>query len=547
MPCATPDEIISYIGPTLKKHMHCDILDLNPGIGVWSSKLHQYLQPRTHILLEPHLELYKNQLNPLLKSEGSTYKLVEGDPHEYATYEKLIKDGHFPHQIKLDKNDPRIVEPNNTLLITGSLNIYPAMPGYGAKSVARQVLKRLVSDAWEQKLMHVYGRVRILVWIQSEDKKGFIAESTTEKSTYNILANKLFHVREVVAPEPEKRQAGATTRELRYKLQSTVRAITSMRELGLELPSHRQSVLHQLGNEIVAMGIEDGDAGIDGSIKLAEDAERRGLPTIGLLKDIHRDRIAGEVALTKDPSIQYMAKPVRPRVSRSRNEPNTTKRRQVLTEWGKCHSYNVAHIRVWINDRKRRLELVAKGMEIFRTECELLKAKDEAEKQKLQATVDRLNIEFKEGVDAEIPSNRAQIATDLDDHYAINSPSPLLDWDNRSFDPIQAHRDEFWPASRTSLLDLEPRSLPPSATPPKELRSYTAFVSDLMKRFSFSTAQGLENVQNGASELLEVVPEVRDPTKGGRPDLRNLRARLLNTDLIDTLYRAYKEWPFRTP
>ncbi|KAJ3503224.1 hypothetical protein NM208_g16558 [Fusarium decemcellulare] len=30
------DDIINYLGPSLERHRGCDLVDLNPGVGLWS-------------------------------------------------------------------------------------------------------------------------------------------------------------------------------------------------------------------------------------------------------------------------------------------------------------------------------------------------------------------------------------------------------------------------------------------------------------------------------------------------------------------------------
>ncbi|KAF4535259.1 S-adenosyl-l-methionine-dependent methyltransferase [Lasiodiplodia theobromae] len=66
------DDILSYIGPSLEKYKNCDIVDVNPGAGLWSSKIHDFLKPRRHLLLEVD-DFYTPCLQPLLDAPGSKY------------------------------------------------------------------------------------------------------------------------------------------------------------------------------------------------------------------------------------------------------------------------------------------------------------------------------------------------------------------------------------------------------------------------------------------------------------------------------------------
>ncbi|KAF2815142.1 S-adenosyl-L-methionine-dependent methyltransferase [Mytilinidion resinicola] len=528
------DDVLSYIGPTLQKHRNCDILDLNPGIGVWSSKIHEYLKPRTHILLEPQAAAYQNYLDPLLDQEGSTYKLVEKHPHYYTTYEELVNEGYFPHQTKYDDDDPRSAEQNNTLLVTGCLTVSPRKYSQRTHSKDRHTLHSLLFNAWDQRLVHAYGKVRILVWTQNIDEAGFLTKSISHKGTDPLVVRKLFNVRQVVAPRPGARGIGVSFRDPRYNLQSAARVVQSMRELGLSIPPHRQSVLHKLATEIVDKGIENGDLGNDGAIQFVEEAAHRGMSTEGLLGEQHRDKVFGDIALAKDPSLQYTLK--------------TTKKgiKAKLTNWGRMHGYNTSHAVGASRNRQNRCKRVDMGMEIYRLECELTKTQDEAEKQKLQAKLSSLNEEFKEAVEDLVPSQRAQIPLELDDRLALNSSIPPLDWDRRKFEPLEHRPDEVWPAGKVSLLDFEPNIVPHGEKLPGDFMDYVKFLKGLQTRYKNSVLQALEIVDPGASELVKSVPELFDPTKGGRLDLNNLRARLLTVEMVDALYKAYMEWPFRS-
>lgn len=86
---------MNYYGKSLDIHKGCDILDINPGAGLWSQKLHAYLQPRSHVLMEPSFQRFKTFLDPLLNAPGSTYKLVEKETKELASYSALIDEGVF--------------------------------------------------------------------------------------------------------------------------------------------------------------------------------------------------------------------------------------------------------------------------------------------------------------------------------------------------------------------------------------------------------------------------------------------------------------------
>src|ERR1700677_3313119 len=103
--------------PSLEKHIGCDIIDLNPGPGVWSSALHDFLKPRTHILMEPDHASYKPLLKPLLDAEGSTYKFIPKSGVIWSSLQEALSPELLPCQKTLDHGDSRLEEPNHTLLL----------------------------------------------------------------------------------------------------------------------------------------------------------------------------------------------------------------------------------------------------------------------------------------------------------------------------------------------------------------------------------------------------------------------------------------------
>ncbi|KAI5307825.1 hypothetical protein KEM55_007312, partial [Ascosphaera atra] len=110
-------DLIRRLGPSLKKHKKCDIIDIFPGTGLLSSKLHKALSPRRHLLLEPNFKNFKPFLTPLLEKSRSRYHHLDYDPFNLATYSRLFEEGHLPEQTEKAEVDGL----NNSLLITANL------------------------------------------------------------------------------------------------------------------------------------------------------------------------------------------------------------------------------------------------------------------------------------------------------------------------------------------------------------------------------------------------------------------------------------------
>ena len=66
------DDIIGYLAPSLEAYKGCTVIDVHPGACLWSSKLHDFLKPKRHVLMEPEMLYYDAFMKPLLDQPGST-------------------------------------------------------------------------------------------------------------------------------------------------------------------------------------------------------------------------------------------------------------------------------------------------------------------------------------------------------------------------------------------------------------------------------------------------------------------------------------------
>ena len=125
---ALADDVLKFYGKSLEIHKGCDILDINPGAGLWSQKLHEFLQPRSHVLMEPNSD-YKHFLDPLVNARDSKYKLVQKNTISLDSYKELVTENVFPEQTRVDPADNSGQDLNTTLLVIGTLAWDPVLPG----------------------------------------------------------------------------------------------------------------------------------------------------------------------------------------------------------------------------------------------------------------------------------------------------------------------------------------------------------------------------------------------------------------------------------
>ena len=140
------------------------------------------------------------------------------------------------------------------------------------------------------------------------------------------------------------------------------------------------------------------------------------------------------------------------------------------------------------------------------------------------------------------PYDPVSIATE---RISLKSPVPRLQWDHRPYEPLVMRPEEVWPKKRVCLIDTEPYPLPPGEKP-NWWEWVVDFTFGLYQRPNASVLMALDSLQSGASTLVDKVPSLKDPAKGGRLNLENLRVHMLTNEMVDELCRAYHEWPFKT-
>ena len=532
------DDVLSYIGPSLEKHKGCDILDLNPGAGLWSQKLHDFLRPRRHILLEPELSKFKHFLDPLVEQPNSKYQLLERNPCDFPVFSELIDDGYLPDQKRVTPGAPKAQEPNNTLLVTGQIIWDPKMPGVGFDSMAKQVLLHYANAAWTNQLCHALGPVRMLLWIARDDLKNMVPRTQATNAKTSFWLQMTSHITEVVSPGVEVRSNNASgSREHRYRLESLALALKRGEENGMKLPAHRREDAHDFAEEILERTQGTAIMAAKECSDYLKEQFNNGKNVNGFLPQ----QILESWQFDKDVNYDTLPKRKTAGVHRE-HSPKDPKARAV---W---NTMTIRRANVNANDKMRvaRDRIVDLGDNIFQLECAILGYKD-GTKKKAEALMklDEWQKQFDEEYQKVDKNFRTAILTDLDDRWTIRSPVERLLWDTRPFEPLIMEPSEMWPAKGVSLVDVTPRPIPEGEA--GELFEWVKdFTFGLMFEPQTPLPHALEKMQPGASEIIENVPILRDAQKGGRLNMDNMRVRMLTPEMVVELTKAYKEWPFRS-
>jgi transcription factor 1 len=518
--------------PSLMKHVGCDILDINPGPAIWSSKVHQLLQPRKHILMEPD-EIYLPFLEPLLNSADSTYALHRGSGIVWNQLEKVLTEEHLPHQKELSRTDPRSFEPNETLLVLVNISFYPKRVYHGFSSLAHMIQHQLMSSITHRSLYHKYGLVRMLVWMDDLDR--FLAlprHIHTKKKSSVETAVSCSHITEVASttlPPPH------FARHFDAELESARKTMAKMEVNGIKTPPGRESAFFE---QLSDMTIE-----VDGLLRNRAEVERfsKELPE---LEAQYAAKEFEKYIYPEDEVRRRVIENVEGKTIGSRGAPNMSPYFSPLY----MRMRSLRHLKNHIDRRTRNGEnMVFEQQELISRQAELHHSTGSvAQEEKERLARLRKDIETRV---LRLPDlqNIRYLTTLLEtDRFSRTEPSGFL-FDRRDVEPLRVKTDEFFPKRELALIDFEPREV--WSVLKEDIAHYNVleYVLFSFGQFpSWTVDAALKALWPGAYDyLVKECPSITDPLRGGDSDLTMITARSLNNDHIKDIVEAWIRWPFR--
>ncbi|EPE02589.1 ribosomal rna adenine methylase transferase [Ophiostoma piceae UAMH 11346] len=269
------NDIISYMGPKfVDRHKGCDIVDIYPGAGLWSSKLNEALQPRSHILMEPDAQLYEPFLKELTERPG--VKLVPSSGIIWRNLTSILSKEHLPHQVELDplpdaaegteaetqadetsRQPPRdsVLPRNDTLLVTANLAFFPRRRFGQFESVSQLVLFQFISSIRASSLFQKYGLVRMLIWVEDDDRHALVARSCQRRRRLALDGEMATDwVSEIAGRDGHKNAWFMRNHSL--DLESCRRVMAKMQAEGIEIPKGRETKLVQEVRQKMADGVD---------------------------------------------------------------------------------------------------------------------------------------------------------------------------------------------------------------------------------------------------------------------------------------------------
>lgn len=528
------------MAPSLEKHRGCDIIDIHPGSCLWSKKLHDFLNPRAHLLMEPEEKYYEPFIKPLVDAPGSAFRhtfLSGAHPKSYfQSYDRIFKDDKLlPTRKTLDANDPQLRRPNNTLLVTGTLGRRYTDNRVHVNNVhsANLLLNHMVQAAQTNSLFHGYGLVRMLFWQPEDTKATVLPDTTTTRAGFTLGLEATAEMVEVAGRDrylitgerdltrravykyrfPEMEQIGAN------------RVLGRMEEQGIHMPVHRRGFFH------------------DEAIKRKESGQN--------LTPVEADQV-NCTKLKEDVSVEdAIAAHEEKWSSFSTIVKRLGKRREAMClpydyKFPEAYSKQLSEL-----DKTRMgpyIELcgrqVALEAELVKTRTKMPAAVWDDLRKRLGHTSSGLRESLRK-----IANQTLHGSTQIFFNELMAFHSSLLQFDRRPYEPLALEKDEFWPQYHMYLVDIQPHEdnlADEIATPASANSAMREVLTSLFQLTATPLPAALDRLgPNAAQDLLPDVPEVFDVSKGGRLDLEDLAVRLLTAEMLRSLTRAYLEWPFR--
>jgi len=523
------DDVLQRLSPSLKRHEHCDIVDIHPGAGLWSSKLHDHIKPRSHILIEPDEKLYLPFLEPLLAKPDSRYRLASAPTPGpgWESYERVFSEDFLPNQTRQAPTGSAVS--NDALLLVANMAYHPRKMNHGFGTSAQWLIHRFFATMKDRSFFHAYGLVRMLIWVADDEKSPVLPRTIGSRMKFTVQTEMCSSTEEIAGADGA---AGFQRRQLAVDLESARRVAKSMNARDIETPDDRKGVLHQRVT---------GASGAQNLTSLPENTPSDIVESYGSRK-WHDELQALEKAFREGAFKEFVHDPL-PRV---RKENTTTTAVKVTTvkkgqtkpqktpEWERMH-----RLQLTLRHQQKEhaiienLSIEQADIETYETrledprlsEDERVTRREELNKM-IQQTQARLE-SAKKGV-------AVKVAFYSDDRRAFQEDPPILMWDRRTAEPLVVRGDEFFPQHRMALLDIQPK--------PAHMNKYfDLIVTSLFQHPTQSVQQGLDSLAPGAADAL--IPEV--PALRSRVNPGSLRIRMLTTEMLQGLADAWERWPFR--
>ncbi|KAL8849821.1 MAG: hypothetical protein Q9221_005237 [Calogaya cf. arnoldii] len=508
------DDALGRLAPSLQKYKGCTIIDINPGIGLWSSKIHDMVKPCQHILAEPPSSPFLPHLEPLVKQPSSRYKLVELPPFEAWQSERYVADGLLPAF-----DTQHSTEPNQSILFLANT----AYPASRRRAQPRTHLKVLswATDMASRTNFHAGGPVRMLLWCPEKEATPLLPPNLTLRTKTSLLLEMTCEIEEIVSADESLARKQKKRDQVLERI-SGKRVAKLMEESGVSTPPGRETSVQAQIREAVG---EPNSAGAGSEEDATSTRTRSWHQELEVLRQQFQDvpQSASKrryVGLSKELLEN-------PKFVRFKELERNSRHAQKRTELVQDLVQEQAEIDA--------LDLRAHDPNMEESQRTIALAKIEQKKKQLQERLDNTK--------GRVTRDEFEFFRDDKKAYSLNPP--LLLWDRRSAEPLKAYKEEFYPEKNLCLLDIQPRHPIPYPMTGSQLMFLRMLITSLWYRQKDNLTV-LDKIAPGAFDAVtSKVPALTDPARGGERDIRDLSIHRLTPEMVYGLTKAWFDWPLR--
>lgn len=479
---------------------------------MWSQKLHNVLQPRRHVLVEPDFSSYADHLSPLIDQKDSKFR-----------HTALLEDAYDPDKQFLSdysaKGENRL-QSNSSLLMTVNLSGGHLKTALYKGTPARKFFDDLQWSLWRKRNnIHRYGLIRVLAWVSDDEKDAYIPRTVTARRKQAVMLEASSFIQELAG-------ASGTNRLTSYRKWREIEVedldrVAALEEAAGLLPNTRRPKAPPpdlFSIDPTPEALRTGDF-VSDAAWVSE-----------FLKLDNKLRTEQPEWYTKITSGE-----LRWRHMRDHEQQDQHKWRTLLRTASTQHTTHMNAVELVLEQRDLETKwrrMLASGALKPRSERHLKKQAED-----LRSRISKLS-----------RTNRIFAEKAIDDFRALDMTPPVMSWNQRRMEPVLVHAGDFQPVDKAlALLDVMPRT--DFFTRLETLDKMVFFghvVRSLWLNSSKSVYDALKTpVHEGVDEFVKTIPQIHDPTKGGWYDLSALRVRSLPADVVVEIALAYTRWPFR--
>ncbi|KAF4453266.1 Mitochondrial transcription factor 1 [Fusarium austroafricanum] len=482
------DDVANYMGGSLDRHKGCDIVDINPGPGLWSRTLHDLVQPRKHILMEPDIELYRPFWGEFLNKSN-----VEAVPKAGILWKDLnsILETLENQTVRDPAAEP---ERNDTLLVNVNLAYCPPKKYQMFECVSIMVLYQLMSSIRTASLFQQYGLVRMLVWISDDGKRRLLPRCALSRKRSAFEAELALEWLHEIAGQDVEIENRYELRDEWINMESGYRTLERMKKAGLAMPAGRETTVYK---------------------NLSANPEYADQLLAGVKPPMHNRPFRQELEDLENDLAKL-------------DDGKASARLKALRFRDKYDNMDSQLYLELLQQRNALMQLYKDSPEDF-------------------ATADAA---FNERLDNMKKNTRKEWVMVRDNYHLFRQKEPVLLWDRRPFEPLATRADEFYPKLPCALLDLQPKAMS-KYTRQHGPTSRNGTISDTMLRYWFQhmlspVQKAMDGAWPGFGDVASEIGSLHDPEQGGSPISGHgaLSARCVTEKQWGDIIKAFSEWPF---